>query len=250
MGDKPRLTAVGPDRPAPPGSRPRSGIAFPYSDLAEVERAAHEVAGSLGRCHPEQLAAWLGHSKLNSGAFRNKLVAGKLFGILSAGRDGIELTALGRRLVDQQSTPQARVEAFLSVPLYLAIFEAHRGRPFPGKLGLELEMLRLGVSRSQVRAARRVFLRSARHTSLLEAGDHQLVLPRRTVWPASPHASTIQESLADGPPDRRYPKVIDAILEQAPWNEQWSEAEFDEWSNLLLQALRVHFRSAPDGRRS
>ena len=243
MGDKPRLTAVGPGEPGPPANRSRSSISFPYADLAEVERAAQEVAAALGRCHPDQLAAWLGHAKVDSGAFRNKLAAGKLFRVLSAGPGKIELTGLGRRLVDRQTAPQARVEALLSVPLYLAIFQAHRGASFPGNLGLELEMVRLGVARTQVKGARQVFVRSARHARLLEGGGKQLILPKGTVLPAA----TADPLESDVAPGGRYPKVIEAILEQAPWGEGWSEPELDEWSKLLVQAVRVHFGITREG---
>ncbi len=249
MADKPKLTAVGTGDIPPARPRSRSSIGFPYSDLAEVERAAHLVAGSLGRCKPEQLAAWLGHTTLDSGAFRNKVVAGKLFRILQGGRNVIELTRLGQQLLEEVTVRQARVEAFLSVALYRSIFESHRGKRMPGNLGLELEMVRLGVSRTQVKPARQVFVRSAGQAGLFEAGSHRLVLPKGTIFPVpsveergeGPHAA----SRAAG-----YPKVIAAILEQAPWNSEWSQEEFEAWAGLLVQAARLHFKASPESGRS
>ncbi|HEX2054376.1 MAG TPA: hypothetical protein VHJ78_11715 [Actinomycetota bacterium] len=243
MGDKPRLTAVGSGEARPPGSRVRSTVSFPYSDLVEAERAVRLVAESLGRCRPEQLAAWLGHSTLDSGAFRNKMAAAKLFGVLTGGRNEVTVTPLGGRLVEDPHVRQARVEAFLTVPLYRAIFDAHRGAKLPGSIGLELEMVRRGVSRTQVKAARRVFLRSADHAGFFEAGTSQLVLPRGTDLPAEASKTAGSPGqLANG----RYPKIIEAVLEQAPWGSGWSEAEFEEWADLLVRAARVHFRLSAD----
>ncbi|HEX2149849.1 MAG TPA: hypothetical protein VHI31_06745 [Actinomycetota bacterium] len=241
MADKPRLTAVGAGEAPPPPPRTVSTVAFPYADLAETEKAVGHVAGAGGRCLPEQLAAWLGHSKLDSGAFRNKVAAAKLFGVLEGGRRSLLLTDLGRRLADPESVRQARVEAFLAVPLYRSLFENHRGNKMPGVMGLELEMLRFGVSRTQVKAARQVFLRSAEKAGLFEAGAHQMVLPKGTFIP--PAAGEESQQV----PGRPYPKVIEGLLEEAPWNEEWTEQAFDRWAGLLVDAARMHFKLPPEG---
>lgn len=240
VNDKPRLTAVGSGEAPQPPKRTRSTVSFPYADLAEAEKAVGHVAGSGGRCLPEQLAAWLGHIKLNSGAFRNKVAAAKQFAVLEGSRNSIALTELGRRLADRRGLPQARVEAFMAVPLYRSLFESYRGGQMPGVMRIELDMLRLGVSRTQVKSARQVFLRSAEQAGLFDAGGSQMVLPKGTVLPDA--ASEGSRTL----PDRsRYPKVIEGILEQAPWNEGWTEQAFDEWADLLIRASRMHFKLPP-----
>ena len=71
----------------------------------------------------------------------------------------------------------------MAVPLYLKIYENHRGKPMPGVMALELEMLRHGVSRTQVQAARQVFLRSAEQSGFFESGTTHLVLPKRDRLP-------------------------------------------------------------------
>jgi hypothetical protein len=240
VGDKPRLTAVGSGEAPPPRSRSVSTIAFPYSDLAEAEKAAAHVAGSGGQCRPEQLSAWLGHSTLNSGAFRNKVAAAKLFGVLEGRRNLILLAGLGRRLVDPDTARQARVEALLTVPLYRTLFESTKGRKMPGVMGLELEMLRLGVARTQVQAARQTFLRSAEHAGFFESGTGQLVLPKGTTFPVAEDADL------PAVPGSGYPRVVEAILDQAPWGSDWSREEFEAWADLLVQASRLHFKLPRD----
>lgn len=240
MGDKPRLTAVGSGEAPPPRKRSVSTVAFPYSDLAEAEKAAAHVASSGGQCMPEQLSAWLGHSTLNSGAFRNKVAAAKLFGVLEGRRNLILLAGLGRRLVDPGTVRQARVEAFLTVPLYRTLFDRSKGKRMPGVMALELDMLRLGVARTQVQAARQAFLRSAEHAGLLESGTGQLVLPKGTIYPVAAEVDRLPI------PGSRYPRVVEAILDQAPWSSDWKREEFEAWADLLVQASRLHFKLPKD----
>ncbi|HEX2180006.1 MAG TPA: hypothetical protein VHL54_10910 [Actinomycetota bacterium] len=247
-GDRPKLTAVGAGEKPPRPPRSRSTIGFPYTDLGEAEHAAAQVADSWGQCRPEQLAAWLGHSTLKSGAFRNKVAAAKMFGVLEGSRNLIVLTGLGRRILENDTKRQARVEAFLSVPLFRAIFEAHRGDRIPGTLGLELEMVRLGVSRTQVQTARQVFVRSAELAGFFESGPKQLVLPRGTVFPP-PSTPERPVAAASSKAAARYPKLIEAVLDQAPWDRSWTEGEFNAWASLLVSAARIHFKVAePDQR--
>ncbi len=235
MGTKPRLTAVGSGEAPPPAKRTMSTISFPYADLAEVEKAVAHIAGSGGRCLAEQLSVWLGHSTLNSGAYRNKVAAAKMFAVLEGRRRSLLLTELGRRLADPQGVRQARVEAFLAVPLYRHIFETYRGKRLPGAMGVELEMLRQGVSRTQVKAARQVFGRSAEKAGFFESGKSNLLLPKGTVLPDTDGPALLPAAAG------RYPKVIEGILEQAPWSGEWNEQAFDRWSELLVSAARMHF---------
>lgn len=246
MPDRPRLSAVGAGEDPPGPTRARSTVSFPYADLAQVEELASRVARSLGECSPAQLAAWLGHSTLNSGAYRNKVAAARLFGVLDPARNRIRLSPLGSRLADPQGRREARVEAFLTVPLYRALYDHHLGRRLPALLGLELEMVRRGISPSQVKSARRLLMRSAGQAGFLEAGSHQLVLPAGCREPEVSAASTHEgrhrpPPAADSLPPR-YPRMVEAVLEQAPWDGEWSREEFEEWADLLVRAARMHFR--------
>src|SRR5918992_4594579 len=234
MNDRPRLEAV---ELGAPRKRSRSTISFPYTDLAASERLARLVADNGGECTPEQLAGWLGHSTLNSGAYRNKVAAANLFGLIQSVRNRILLSELGERLLDEDRVRQARVDAFLSVPLYLRIFERHRGGRLPPTVGLEQEMVNAGVTRTQVRPARQVFLRSAEQAGFFDVSDHKLVLPKGCHLAGTPGEPQAARSPQPEPePQRRYPKLIEATLEQAPWSGSWSSEEFEEWADLFVRA--------------
>jgi hypothetical protein len=114
---------------------------------------------------------------VDSGAFRLRTGAAQTFGLLSIAPGTIELTDLGRRIVDPQTEAAARVDAFLSVPLYNRIYETFKTGMLPKDIGLENEMQRLGVPPKQADTARQVFARSAKQAGFFESGTDRLVKP-------------------------------------------------------------------------
>ena len=160
------------------GSRVVSTIQFPYSDLNEaiqVARKLHDEGG--GRADLTQLAAWLGHATLESGAVRIKLSAARMFGLIVMDRKQAELSELGREIVDPDREKLARAKAFLKVPLYRAIFDRYDGNLLPPPVGLERVMADMGVSSKQTDKARQTFQRSADQAGLFDKGANRLVLP-------------------------------------------------------------------------
>ena len=159
--------------------RQRSTIRFPYSDLGDVEDLAAVMHRERGReAEVATLAADMGAS-VKSGTFRNKLAAGVVFGVFETlrGEGRIRLTALGERLVDTRNQRAARVEAFLAVPLYRAIYSEFKGARLPGDPGIEAEMVGLGVSAKQASKARQTMVRSADVAGFYGAGRDRLVEP-------------------------------------------------------------------------
>jgi len=157
----------------------RSTIGFPYLDLetgVEVARAVYSRAGR-GGCDLDELAAEM--KQTLSGAFRLKTGTAKIFGLVEKdGRNSIKLTAIGQRVVTPDDERAARVDAFLSVPLYSRIFEIYRGNRLPPTKALEREMQTLGVAPKQTDKARQAFERSARQAAFFESGEGRLVKPR------------------------------------------------------------------------
>src|SRR5262245_45079677 len=107
--------------------RQRSKIGFPYTPLNDVITMAQAIHDHVGmdECDDDQLAVWTEQSAKSSG-FRNQYYAGRTFGILAGQGNKHRLTELGRMIVDPARIREAKVKAFLSVPLYKAIFEKNK----------------------------------------------------------------------------------------------------------------------------
>ena len=157
--------------------RGQSTIEFPYLDLSnatEIGVAVHEVGGS--GCEWDQLAAHLKQSA-QGGGFRMRMISAKQFGVVTYDRGKISLTSLGLRVVDPQQSRAAKVESFLQVPLYKALYDKFRGATLPPNPGLEREMAALGVAPKQADKARQAFQRSAKYAGFFEFGADRLVPP-------------------------------------------------------------------------
>jgi hypothetical protein len=157
--------------------RTRSTIKFPYGDLNEAVTVASTIVARHGTsCAVDQLAADFDQTT-TSGAFRLKLATAQTFGVVSAVRGPQSRTDLGRDIADPQKEGAARVAAFLTVPLYLALYEKYQGHRLPGDKGLEQEMVGLGVSAKQADKARQALQRSARQAGFFSTGSDRLVKP-------------------------------------------------------------------------
>src|SRR4051794_23505496 len=116
---------------SPPAGNIRSTIGFPYgslSDAEQVAKALHDHWG--GSTSPEQLAASMSASP-RSGAFRNKTATARTFKLTETSRGKITLTTLGRQIVDPQTRADARVEAFLAVPLFGKLHDEFKSDALP-----------------------------------------------------------------------------------------------------------------------
>lgn len=160
------------------GIRQRSKIGFPYMDLnsgIELAAAIHGHVG-LGECDDDQLAAWSNQSPKSS-TFRVQVYAARTFGVLEGEGSKHKLTELGRMVVDPKRAREGRTKAFLTVPLYKAIYEKYKGGVLPPTAALERDIVSLGVSEKQKERARQVFERSAEEAGFFEHGKNHLVMP-------------------------------------------------------------------------
>jgi hypothetical protein len=226
--------------------RERSTIEFPYLSLDQAEEVASAIYSrcGYGACEIDELAAEMQQSV--SGAFRQKTAAAKIFGLVEKdGRSSFVLSELGRAVVDEARQRQGRVEAFLSVPLYQAIFEKYRGHNLPPPKALEREMEALGVSAKQTDKARQAFDRSAAHAGFYESGKDRLVKPRAeetfSPSPSRPHDETAGGGSGGGnggPPD--VDPIIAVLLARLPKaGSEWPQAERKIWLDLLEGSFRL-----------
>lgn len=160
-------------------ARQRSTIAFPYMDLGaamSMVKTLHDKAGNE-QCSLTQLSAWMGTTTTSS-TFRVQVATTRLFGLIdSDGPDSYRLSPLGRRIVDPVQEGKAKVDAFLNVPLFNALYQSHKDGILPPAAALEREIAGLGVSEKQKDRGRQVFERSAELAGYFEHGKNRLVPP-------------------------------------------------------------------------
>lgn len=256
-------------------SRTRSSIEFPYADLDTAIDVTKAVYHRGGRCARDELAATLGHDSVISGTFRLKIVAARMFGLVAFDRDEVTITPLGRRIVDPQHEREARVEAFLSIPLYERIYESHRGFALPQDIGLEREMVQIGVAPKQKDRARQVFQRSAAQAGFFENGRERLVKPSSS-QPSPPEPSRLEPDRSPIQPrpfetdlSRQVPatkfggsgggkdsgspggsgiepmsnKLIAGLVEELPpLNQTWSQEDLTAWIQLAEMILKKVYK--------
>jgi hypothetical protein len=209
-GDK--KAGAGAENPAAPkGKRIVSTIEFPYNDLETalvVARAVHDLIGA-GSCDLPNLAVRLDHA-LDSGTFRLKVSAARMFALLTADRSSVTLTDLGRRLADGQLRDKKTelAEAFLSVELYRALYQRYEGYALPPAAALEREMVSLGVSEKQKDKARYAFDRSTKTAGFL-APNGRFIRPVAGPEPLTETTSdgTAESTVRDDLPSQRKNKT-------------------------------------------
>lgn len=231
-------------------SRERSTIAFPYDDLESAEDVVRALHGGYGgKATRDQIAAELGVSP-TSGSFRMKLSTARRFGFVDAGRQAIELTPLGKKLVDDAMAAEARVEGFLNVPLYNALYERFRGHKLPENRGLEEVIRELGVVTKQASVARQAFQRSAQQAGFFNKGGDRLVRPptdraggeresEEDVGGGSEPGSGPTESNKEEPGMQADPLLASLFKRLPPPDKGFNKRERDDFVTALEAIFRI-----------
>ncbi|HLM84842.1 MAG TPA: hypothetical protein VK272_01495 [Solirubrobacteraceae bacterium] len=214
-----------------PGKYLRSTIAFPYAGLKDAEQIARALHDSWGGgATADQLAASPSiDASPRSGAFRVKLATARTFQVTSVSKGTFTLTDLGRKLIDPQTRATARVEAFLTVPLFAALFNEYKGTMLPPDSGLEQKIRDLGVSSKQTAKARQTFQRSAELAGFFKMGKDRLVQPANVPESDKPPAAPKDSKQTE-------PTIPTAAL-PAPLPELWLTLLRDgrDWSPEKVQ---------------
>jgi hypothetical protein len=222
--------------------RDRSTIRFPYSSLTDVVQVAETIHHDHGgRCGPDQLAASLDQT-VSSGAFRIKVSTAQLVRAIEVHRGVLTLTELGRRLADEETRPQALIEAFLNVELYERIYSKYQGGRLPRDAGLEADMVALGVAPKQASRARQAFQRSAEAAGFFWQGRDRLVLPSSgqagTLAAMSTTRSSSRATLGE-PATRepeglrgRHPLIVGLVRELPSEDDSFPENKREDWLKL------------------
>lgn len=233
----------------------KNNIRFAKYDLessVDVARTVHERGG--GEVSLDQLATLLKYASTQNGAFINRIAAARLYGLVD-GRGAVRATDLAMRIVTpvyERDAAEARLEAFLNVPLNRAFFESHKGRHLPSIEGIRNALVsQFGVPRNQVSRAAARMLDSAEQAGLFDVagGRSRMVEP---VFGAHGETSPEEEAgdghtsapMTPSEPTRAagYPPLVEAALQALPDERKWNEEELAEWLNWFEGALRIHFR--------
>jgi len=232
--------------------RTRSGIEFPYNSLDDavtVVRAVQKLGGN--QCRLDSLAAELGHDTTNSGGFRQKVSAAKCFGLSTGAQGMVTLTALGGKILDAEQEKTAKVEAFLTVPLYKAIYEEFKNGALPPPSGLEAKMVALGVPEKQKDKARQAFQRSAKEAGFFAYGNTKLVYPALGSQPPKKDDEIVPPVIkpkngGDDGNGNGLPPYVQLLVSKLPQPEtMWALAGRKKWLEAALKIFDLIFEEDP-----
>jgi hypothetical protein len=247
------------------GKREQSTIAFPYLDLddaIEIAKAVHELHGSS--CQMEQIAAHLKQSPASS-TFRLKVGTAKIFGLVTTGQGMVTLTPLGSQICDPQQEKAAKVKAFLTVPLYKAVYEQFKGAVLPPTNGFEAALGTLGVAPKQKERARQILQRSAQEAGFFQFGTDRLVEPAIKASASAASTMTVdQESEQQSEPEaekRRkssrdsggedYHPFIQGLLRKLPQPDtDWPIEGRAKWLQAAINIFELMYTDSDESRRS
>lgn len=168
--------------------RPKSGTRFPYYDLADAVVVGGVVLNrGGGNCDRSQLATFLGHKTVNSGAFLTRISAAKMFGLIESTPEfKLRLTPRGKAIISPISSAlvdQAKLDAFFAVELFQKVFQQFNGTTLPEDVGLQ-NLLKdtYGVVQDRAIPTVRIMKASAEYAGLFKVPGNQtkMVLPIAT----------------------------------------------------------------------
>ena len=252
------------DSPEPPpqktaeGERARSTIGFPYGDLdtaIKIANGVHRAGGTT--CQWEQLAAELSLAP-RGGGFRLMALTAKAFGLVTYGQGTVQLTPLGKRIIDPTQTAAAKADAFLKVPLYRALFEKYKASTVPPTTGLEQEMISLGVAEKSVKKARQPFSRSAQQAGFHAYGKDRLVMPSigtttgaqatgRDDGDSDEAENRDRTRNGNGGSDGRHDLIEGLIKKLPPESSAWATRDRYKWLQAANMIFDLIYENAEDG---
>lgn len=247
-----------PDEPTPETSKPEkqtreaSTISFPYNDLNDAVGIARAIWDNVGTSTADQaqLAAWAGHDSVDSGAFRTRMSAARVFGLITTGSKQVALTAIGRSISDPEAGAQARTDAFLNVPLYRRLFERYEGSNLPTtNVALEADLVDLGVAEKQKDRARQVFQRSAEQAGFFSQGRNRLVRPAiRTESGSSTHRDRLGGNGGDGGGTDTLDPFIRGLVDSLPEKGTvWPTMGRKKWLSTAEGIFSLMYEDEPEG---
>ena len=250
----PESASVNESAAPPKATRAQRKIEFPYTDLAQAEVLADRlmVRGG-GSAESQQLAGWLNQSA-NGGTFRTGLSAAKLFGFIETERGSVIITAEGKDVNDSNKAVVVRVDAFLRVPLFAALFDKFKGYPLPPPAAVERQMVELGVPPKQKERARQVFMKSAVKAGFVDAATGRLIKPAVQAAHDQKKAATAPNpggnrgdggddgDKEDGRKKQPHNPFVEGLLSQLPQSDKyvgWTLEDQAEWLSAAASIFKL-----------
>ena len=228
--------------------RDRSTISFPYVSLEnciELVEAVHRVGGY--ECEWNQIAAQL-NSSPRSGAFRQKMIASKKFGLVnySSGQTVI-LTELGKRCIDEDTRKSGLADAFLHVPLFQRLYDEYGGHKLPSSDAIQNTMQKLGVALKQTNKARQTFMKSAKYAGYFDINSDRLTKPSIDPSPlASPEETRKSSAGGDHASQDLHPLISALLVQMPPTEEGWDQAQCVVWLRTLISSISMIYKNSFD----
>jgi hypothetical protein len=176
-----------------------------------------------------------------------------MFGLTESNGGKHELTQLGYSIVDNDDAREreARVQAFLNVPLFRKMYDEFRNKQLPPRPhGLEAAIVKLGVIANRKTDARLTFDKSATQAGFFSLGQDRLIEPligappqaERSRGPTGDEMVTrlvggadVEESQSSAP---KVNPLIKGLLNRLPAaGEAWSAEKRLRWLQTLAANL-------------
>jgi hypothetical protein len=236
------------------GKREMSTIAFPYQDLdeaIEIAKTVHQLHGSS--CTVEQIAAHLEQSSTSS-TFKMKISAAKIFKLVTVSQGSVTLTPLGTRICDPHQEKLARVDAFLSVPLYSAVYNNFKTATLPPAAGLEASLGTLGVAEKQRERARQILHRSAQEAGFFQFGTERLVMPAIKASTPAPAVAPVEEpekkkKQKDDDDEDLHPFIKGLLTKLPKPDEEWTQEGRAKWLETAANIFDLLYKNSDDNNR-
>ena len=178
----------------------------------------------------------------------------RVFRLVDYHHKKVSLTDLGARICDSAQEESAKVEAFLAVPLYKAIFEEFSGAALPPPNGLEAAISTMGVPPKQAKRARQVFHRSADQAGFFWSGNDRLVKPALGKCEvAEKHKDDTRSQVEAGNEDKTdsgkllHP-FVEGLIESLPkLGEPWSLSKRIQWLQAAVSFFNLIYPDDESG---
>lgn len=256
--------------------------AYDLDTAIDVTRQLHE-SGMVPAPLTKIAAPIAGNERAQT--FKTKVYSAAKFGLVSTRQDRatglseVSMLPLGEQTLDPERAREAKVRAFLNVPLNRAVYRQYQGQLLPPDEEIERFMHdELGITSGQLKNARQVLMRSARQAGFFEQGRDRLMIPSDVELPdeatllhdgVPPVRVAIPNGTAPGTrlptpevplvplgetptttDSRQLDPAVAAWLRKIPSaNETWPKQKRDRWLQMLGHLLDYVFDDEPPGAR-